>query len=82
MSGDKKDIEIDQSGAFWINPVEFAKHVIDTIDKDFSTFEALSNSDHPLVTAQKAPDGFNGTCGSVERLPPSVIMQTSHPFKR
>jgi hypothetical protein len=72
LSGDKNYIEIDQSGAFWVNPVEFAKRVIDTIDKDFSNFEARSNSNHPLATAQKAPDGFNATCGESVRWTPSL----------
>jgi hypothetical protein len=64
LSGIRKDVEIDSNGAFWVNPVEFAKHVINVIDKDFSNFEATSFSDHPLATAQKAPDGSHGTSGS------------------
>lgn len=64
LSGDKKeDIHIDSSGAFWVNPVELAKHVMDAIDKDFPIFEAVSISDHPLAIAQKASDGSNGTSG-------------------
>jgi hypothetical protein len=63
LSGDKKDIEIDSRGTFWVNPVEFAKQVIDAIDKDFVNFEARGISGHPLATAQKTPDGSHGTSG-------------------
>ena len=63
LSGDKKDIEIDAGNAFWVNPVEFAKHVMNSIDKDFSYFEAASSFGHPLSTTKKAPDGSNGTSG-------------------
>jgi len=71
LSGSKKDVEIDSSGVFWVNPIEFAKHVIDVINKDFSThFEAGSFADHPLAIAQKAPDGSNATSGYGLWIPP------------
>jgi hypothetical protein len=64
LSGVKKVVEIDSSGAFWVNPVEFAKHIIDVIDKDFSNFEAKSFLDHPLSTARLMADGYYSTSGS------------------
>lgn len=64
LSGEKRDIEIDSSDAFWVNPVEFAKHVMDAIDKDFSYFEAQNTAEHhPLAIAQTASDGSHGTSG-------------------
>jgi hypothetical protein len=74
LSGEKKDIEIDQ-GAFWVNPVEFTRRVIDIIDKDFSNFEAPGSSSHPLAIEQSSSDGFYGTSGSGTRMPSSIINQ-------
>jgi hypothetical protein len=64
LSGDKKDIEVDASNAFWVNPVDFAKKVIGIIDKDFSNFEARDSQAHQLAKEQITPDGYDGTCGS------------------
>jgi len=71
LSGDEKeDVHIDSSGAFWVNPVYFASHVINAIDKDFLNFEARSNSDHRLATVITATDGSHSTSGPGR--PPSL----------
>ena len=82
LSSHRKDAIFYENNVFYVNPVEFAKHVIDVIDKDFSHFEALKHSSHPLATEEKTSDGFNGTCGYAERIPPSILMQNTKPFKR
>jgi hypothetical protein len=59
-----KDVEIDSQNAFWVNPVKFAKRVIDIIEQDFSTFEALSIRAPGLAIVQKTTYGSFGTRGS------------------
>lgn len=68
----KESIEIDSNDDFSVNPVKFAKKVITTIDKDFSTFEALGVSTPKLATIQITSGGYNATCGSAQRMIPPV----------
>lgn len=82
LSSFKKEAILCENDSFYVNPVEFAKHVIDIINKDFSNYEAFGNSSHPLATQQIIIDGFNGTCGYAERIPTSVLMQNTRLFKR
>ena len=82
LSNYKKDAIFYENNIFYVNPVEFAKHVINTINNDFSNYEALGHSRYPLATKQIIIDGFNGTCGYAERIPLSVLMQNNKPFKR
>ena len=57
LSGDVKgSIKIESDGCFYVNPVEFAKKVIDTINNDFPTFESVSVSP-PLATVPISTDG-------------------------
>ena len=63
LSDNSKDVEIDSNSDFRVNPVKFAKHVMDVIDKDFSNYEAISSSNHPLARTRKTSDGYDGTCG-------------------
>jgi hypothetical protein len=63
LSGDVKNIEIDSTGAFWVNPVEFARQVISIINKDFQCFEALNSPNHPLPSGKSLADGRYGTSG-------------------
>jgi len=68
LSGNCKDVEIDSSDAFHVNPVEFAKRVIDVIEKDFSNFEAANSLYHPLPIVKKMPNGFDGTTSTGARI--------------
>lgn len=52
VSHDKPLITIETDGSIWINPVEFAKHVIATIEADFATFENTSASSARLPTVK------------------------------
>lgn len=64
LSGVKNNaVEIDGLGHFWVNPVEFAKKVIDTINNDFSSYEAKGSPSHTLATVQSSPLGYSGTRG-------------------
>lgn len=51
VTHDKCNISIDQDGNFWINPVDFSKRVVQTIEADFSTFEG-KQKEWPLPTVQ------------------------------
>jgi len=64
-----KDFEIDSNGHFWVNPVKFAKKVIDTINNDFSNYEASGSHAHNLATAQTSPIGLSGTSGYGRLIP-------------
>jgi hypothetical protein len=48
-------ISIDGNGDFWLHPSEFAKRVIDTIQKDFPTFEGQHSAGPPLPTVHQFP---------------------------
>ena len=52
VSHDKPLITIETDGSIWINPVEFAKQVIATIEADFATFEGTSASSARLPTVK------------------------------
>jgi len=64
LSGETNDIKIDPQNAFRVNPVKFAKRVIDIIDNDFSTYEALSLRASGLPKVQIMSSGSYGTSGS------------------
>lgn len=64
LSRETEDIEIDFQNVFWVNPVKFAKRVIDIIEQDFPTFEALSVRAPGLAIVQKMTSGSFGTSGS------------------
>ena len=55
VSNDVAAISKDSNGDFWVHPAEFAKRVIDTIEKDFATFEAQHSPDHPLPSVHQFP---------------------------
>ncbi|MGV8057787.1 MAG: hypothetical protein AB2L12_07180 [Smithellaceae bacterium] len=68
VSGDIKESIKFTSNHFYVNPAEFAKKVIYTIDEDFLTFEALGVSGNPpLPSVQTSTDGYYETCGSAQR---------------
>ncbi len=46
-------VSIDSNGDFWVHPSQFAKRVIDTIEKDFPTFEGQHSPDHPLPSVHQ-----------------------------
>jgi hypothetical protein len=48
LSHDKPIISIESDGSFWIHPVLFAQHVVQTIEADFSVFEGTVVSQSPL----------------------------------
>lgn len=48
VSNDVAAVSKDSNGDFWLHPAEFAKRVINTIEKDFHTFEGPHSVDHPL----------------------------------
>lgn len=63
LSGEVKDVEIDSNGDFWVNPVSFAKYVINTIENDFVNFESTGAISHPFPSAKSSSDGKFGTSG-------------------
>ncbi|MDI6741957.1 MAG: hypothetical protein QMD11_04370 [Smithella sp.] len=77
ISNYKKDAIFYEKNVFYVNPVEFAKKVIDIINNDFPNYEALEHSSHPLATKQIIIDGFNGTCGYAQRMSLSVRTQNT-----
>jgi hypothetical protein len=48
-------VSLDSNGDFWVHPSNFAKRVIDTIEKDFATFEAQHSPGYPLPTVHQFP---------------------------
>lgn len=68
LSGNTEAIEIHSNGAFWVNPVKFAEHVINTINKEFLIFEALGVAGiHQLASVRTNADGFYETSGIAYR---------------
>ena len=63
LSGDVNDVEIDQKGAFCVNPVKFARQVISIINHDFQTYEAPNSPNHPLSSGKALANGRYGTSG-------------------
>jgi hypothetical protein len=59
-------VKIDSDGHFWVNPVEFAEIVLDTIDKDFGNFEALGKNVSQMAQVKTSSNGNYGTCSSGE----------------
>lgn len=55
VSHDKPLITINPDGSMWINPVEFAQHVVSTIEADFATFEGTSAASTRLPTEKLQP---------------------------
>jgi len=49
---------------FWVHPANFARHVIDIIEKDFPTFEGRHSTAHPLPTISQFPNNVLGTGAS------------------
>ena len=48
LSHDKPTVSIESDGSFWIHPVLFSQHVVQTIETDFSVFEGATTSQSPL----------------------------------
>lgn len=48
LSNNADTLIIDTNGDFWVNPAKFARKVVETIEGDFSTFEALNSTNHPF----------------------------------
>lgn len=65
LSYDKPLITIESDGSMWINPVDFAQHVVATIEADFTTFEGTSPPSTPLPTVkpQTVATNTGGTTG-------------------
>jgi hypothetical protein len=59
LSSEVKMIRIESPGVFWVNPANFARKVVETIESDFSTFEACSSVNHPLPEVR-----FQTVCGA------------------
>jgi len=55
VSNDVAVVSKDSNGDFWVHPSKFAKRVIDTIEKDFATFEAQHSPGYPLPTVHQFP---------------------------
>lgn len=55
VSHDKPLITIESDGSIWINPVEFAQHVVATIEADFAIFEGTSTASTRLPTVKPQP---------------------------
>jgi len=55
VSNDGAAVSLDSNSDFWVHPSNFAKRVIDTIEKDFATFEAQHSSGYPLPTVHQFP---------------------------
>jgi hypothetical protein len=60
LSHDKPIVSIESDGSFWIHPVLFSQHVVQTIEADFSVFEGTAASQSPLprVKAVQIPSGL------------------------
>jgi hypothetical protein len=55
LSHDKPMVSIESDGSFWINPVLFSQHVIQTIETNFPVFEGVASSKSPLPTVKDVP---------------------------
>jgi hypothetical protein len=55
LSHDKKMVSIESDGSFWIHPVLFSKHVVQTIEIDFAVFEGTTASQSPLPKVKEIP---------------------------
>jgi hypothetical protein len=56
VSNDGAAISLDSNSVFWVHPSNFAKRIIDTIEKDFATFEGQNSTDHPLPRVHQFPN--------------------------
>jgi hypothetical protein len=53
LSHDKPLISIETDGSIWINPVDFARRVVEVIESDFATFEGTASATRlPTVKPQ------------------------------
>lgn len=55
VSNDVVAVSVDSNGDFWVHPSKFAKRVINTIEKDFPTFEGHHSVNHPLPGVHQFP---------------------------
>jgi len=61
LSNDADTIEVDKAGNFCVHPAKFGKRVIETIEKDFETFEGKHSLAHPLPGVFDIGISFQGT---------------------
>jgi hypothetical protein len=61
LSNDFETIEVDKAGNFCVHPAKFAKRTIETIEKDFDTFEGKHSPNHPLSTVFDIGISYQGT---------------------
>jgi len=55
LSHDKPIVSIESDGSFWIHPVLFSQHVVQTIETNFSVFEGTAASQSPLPKVKAVP---------------------------
>ena len=55
VSHDRPMIAIDPDGSIWVNPVDFAQHVLEVIGSDFATFEESCATHNRLPTSKSFP---------------------------
>src|SRR6266850_1397405 len=55
MSSNHQALEYDSSGHFYVNAVEFARKVIQTIEAHFETFEGPGSASHKLYVVHNVP---------------------------
>lgn len=57
LSHDKAMVSLESDGSFWIHPVLFSQHVVQTIENDFSVFEGTATSPLPKAKEIATPSG-------------------------
>jgi hypothetical protein len=60
LSGDADMLTISPTGDFWVHPAKFAKHIMTTIEGDFTIFEGVNSPNHPLPAVHVVAT-MNGT---------------------
>ena len=68
VSHDKPLIAIESDDSMWVNPVEFARLVVATIDGDFTTFEGTSSASTRLPTVKLQPPAASGSTTPPHRI--------------
>ncbi len=61
LSHNFETIEVDKAGNFCVHPTKFAKRIIETIERDFETFEGRHSPAHPLPGVFDIGISFQGT---------------------
>jgi len=56
LSHDKAMVSIESDGSFWIHPVLFSQHVVQTIETGFSVFEGTTATQSPLPKVKEIPN--------------------------